>query len=148
MLALYENAEMKMLSKFSSRLYKGTKQAKWEQKKYAEMKEVRRDCSKALSDLRERRKRMAEEFVTTAYSAGSNALYADAKQAVASMGISEMISPNATKVAAILLDLNNTLDAADRVILRQTNDVYARIVGNAAALVATGTMTVREAVKK
>ena len=56
------------------------------------------------------------------------------------------IAPNSVKVMAILSETSARLDVADRFILRKAGDIYTDVIGRAAADVATGTVTVRQAV--
>lgn len=146
MLALYEEAETKMLGRVASRLAKGVTTAGWTERKYAETSAVRKELSGVVDGLSKNRRKLADEFINAAYSGSSQAFVNEAQQFASWAGISHL-SPNSAKVAAILSELNSTMDAADRLILRKANDAYADIVGHASALVATGTTTVREAVK-
>ena len=140
MLTLYEQAEAEMLGRVARRLAKGVTQAGWTEKKYSQVQATRRELSTLVDDLSSKRKVLATEFINTAYNGSAQEF---AKWA----GVSQL-SQNFAKAASILSELNNTLDAADRTILRQANDAYANIVGRVSAKVATGTITVRQAVKE
>lgn len=147
MLQLYEEAEQRMIRKVSGRLSSGTSSSGWAERKYSEIGAVRRELQNAVSAMRSGRMEMAQSFVSMAYGNASDAFMSEAKALVESIGISGL-AKNGEKVAAILLDLNHTLDVADRRILRSANDAYANIVGRAAAEAATGTITVRQAVQR
>ena len=93
------------------------------------------------------RQDIQSRLVSMAYGESGKAFLNEAHQFGQLVGITHL-TPNATKVINILTDLERRMDAADRNILRAANDAYANIVGRASALVATGTVTVREAVQR
>lgn len=146
MLALYEQAEVKMLGRVAARLAKGVTVPGWTERKYAETAAVRKELSGIVDGMSAQRRKLSEEFISTAYGGSTQAFVNEAQQFAEWAGIAHL-SPNSAKAAAILSELDSTLNAADRLILRQVNDAYADIVGRASARVATGTTTVREAVK-
>lgn len=146
MLTLYEQTEAKMLERVAKRLAKGVTTPGWTEKKYAEVAAVRKELSGLMSSTSGERRKMTAEFINAAYGGSSQAFVNEAQQFVQWAGVSHL-SPNTAKVASILSELDSSLDAADRMILRQANDAYADIVGRAAARAATGTTTVRDAVK-
>ena len=146
MLALYEQAEAKMLDRVAARLAKGVTVPGWTEKKYAETAAVRKELSGIVDGMSKQRRKMSEEFINTAYNGSAQAFVNEAQRFTEWAGIAHL-SPNSAKVAAILSELDTSMDAADRMILRQANDAYADIVGRASARVATGTITVRDAVK-
>lgn len=146
MLTLYEQAEAKMLGRVAARLAKGVTVPGWAEKKYAETAAVRKELSGIVGGMSKQRRKMSEEFINTAYNGSAQAFVNEAQRFTEWAGIAHL-SPNSAKVAAILSELDTSMDAADRMILRQANDAYADIVGRASARVATGTITVRDAVK-
>ena len=146
MLTLYEQAEAKMLDRVAARLAKGVTVPGWTEKKYAETAAVRKELSGIVGGMSKQRRKMSEEFINTAYNGSAQAFVNEAQRFTEWAGIAHL-SPNSAKVAAILSELDTSMDAADRMILRQANDAYADIVGRASARVATGTITVRDAVK-
>lgn len=146
MLALYEQAEAKMLDRVAARLAKGVTVPGWTEKKYAETAAVRKELSGIVGGMSKQRRKMSEEFINTAYNGSAQAFVNEAQRFTEWAGIAHL-SPNSAKVAAILSELDTSMDAADRMILRQANDAYADIVGRASARMATGTITVRDAVK-
>ena len=146
MLALYEQAEVKMLGRVAARLAKGVTVPGWTERKYAETAAVRKELSVIVDGMSAQRRKLSEEFIGTAYGGSTQAFVNEAQQFAEWAGIAHL-SPNSAKAAAILSELDSALNAADRLILRQANDAYADIVGRASARVATGTTTVREAVK-
>lgn len=147
LLAAYEEAELKMLKTISNRLARGVTEAGWAEKKYAEVKAVRKELQKSIKALKEQRETLLDGVMSDAYAAGAGEFFTEAERFANLIGV-RAISPNSQKVARILAELNGSLDAGDRMILRQADDAYADIVGRVAADMATGTLTTREAVAK
>lgn len=145
MLEVYEQAELKMLGRVQARLAKGITRPGWTERKYGEVMSVRQELSKMVGGLASKRKQMTAQFISDAYSESAKAFLDEAESFTDWAGITS-ISPNSAKVAMILSELDEALDAADRVILRQANDIYADVVGRATSLAATGTISVRDAV--
>lgn len=146
-LKLYEDAEEQMIGKIAKRLSKGQSSTQWQQRKMSEMSSVSKEMKGIVKDLQKYDRKYAKEMITSAYFASSNAFVSESKMFADITGISAL-SANSPKVISILYDLNKTMNAAERTILRNANDAYANIVGRASAKVATGTITVREAVKQ
>lgn len=147
MLALYDEAELVMLRRVVKRLLRGIDSTGWTERKYAEVADVRRQIERTLSGLVGERGRIASGALETAWQGAAKWFFADAQEYAASVGVAH-IAPSAAKVAAILSELNMKLEAADRLILRQASDAYADVIGESAALMATGTITAREAVQR
>ena len=145
MLEIYEQAETRMLGRVVARLSKGVSESGWTEKKYAEVTAVRKELSGLVSNLSQKRKQMSAQFIAETYTEGAEAFIAEARSFKEWAGITGF-SQNVAKVASILSELDESLDAADRMILRQANDVYADVVGRATSLAATGTITARDAV--
>ena len=145
MLEVYEQAENHMLGMVTARLKKGVDEPGWTEKKYAEVTAVQKELSGLVSGLSGKRKQMSAQFIADAYAESAEAFISEARsfEEWADMGT---FAQNVAKVASILSELDESLDAADRMILRQANDVYADVVGRATSLAATGTITVRDAV--
>ena len=147
LLSAYEDAELHMLRTISRRLAKGVTEAGWAEEKYAEVKAVRKELQRSLKALKEQRETLLDGVMNDAYAAGAGEFFTEAERFTNLLGI-RAISPNSQKVARILADLNGSLEAGDRMILRQADDAYADIVGRVAADMATGTLSTREAVSK
>lgn len=144
-LEVYERAETHMLGRVAARMKKGVDEPGWTEKKYAEITTVRKELSSLVSGLSEKRKQMSAQFIADAYAESAEAFVTEARS-FEEWADAINFSQNAVKVASILSELDESLDAADRMILRQVNDVYADVVGRATSLAATGTITVRDAV--
>lgn len=144
---VYEDAEATMLKNISARLYADPYTSRWAEKKYAEMREVNKAMQSFVGKLHSDRVDLQEEIIRKAYGMSGQEFLKDGAQFAELAGI-KSVTPNAAKVVNIIADLSNRLDVADRHILRAANDAYADIVGRASALVATGTVTVQDAVKR
>ena len=144
-LEVYNEAELTMIRRVARRLLKGVNAPGWAERKLSETAQVHRQLSELLAALAKNRGKITSDTLETAYADAQKWCFADAKAYAQSIGILH-IAPNSAKVADILSDLNRRLDAADRRILRQCDDAYADVIADASALVATGSITYREAV--
>lgn len=145
-LKVYEQAEIEMLRRVTNRLKRGVDQPGWTEKHYGEMKAVSAEMTKVVDELHNGVNRMQQEYVDTAYADGKDSFINEAKQFTDLSGITHL-TPNAIKVANIMGDLDMSMNAADRLILRQVNDAYANIIAETAGLVSTGSYTNRQAVQ-
>lgn len=146
-LALYEQAEQRMLQRIADRLAKGQQVSSWAQQKYAEVVDVNNELREIVKRLKTDRNKLTDGFVTMAYDQASGACTSDAKKYTDLANLAK-ISTSTRKTIAILADAQNVMDTADRMILRKANDAYADIVAKSSALAATGTITIREAVQR
>lgn len=146
-LKVYEQAEQTMMRRVANRLNKGVTQPGWTEKKYGEMKDVSRQMSSYVDSLSKHRGEMQKQFINQAYTDARKAAISDA-QTFTQLSEIQGLTPNTVKVVNIMAELDRSMDAADRMILRKVNDEYAGIVGRASALVATGSITTRDAVKQ
>lgn len=145
-LELYSQAEQVMSERVANRLFRGITAPGWTERKYSEMRDMTRELGSIVDRLHKDRTAMMDQFVKNAYEASSRAFVDEARLFTDSIGVTS-ISPNVVKVVNILTDLNNSMNVADRNILRKADDAYANIVGRASALMATGTITARQAVQ-
>lgn len=146
-LKVYEEAERTMMRRVANRLNRGVTQPGWTEKKYGEMRDVSRQMTAYVDHLSKTRWEMQKQFLEQAYADARAAMISDA-QTFANLSEIQGLTPNTLKVINILSELDSSMDAADRMILRKVNDAYAGIVGRASALVATGSITYREAVQR
>ena len=117
LLAAYEEAELKMLKTVSNRLARGVTEAGWAEKKYAEVKAVRKELQKSIKALKEQRETLLDGVMSDAYAAGAGEFFTEAERFANLIGV-RAISPNSQKVARILAELNGSLDAGDIYISR------------------------------
>ena len=146
-LKVYEEAELTMMRRVANRLQRGITQPGWTERKYGEMRDVTREMTTFMGKISANRAAMQQKFITDAYNAAQVAAISDAELFVRQAGI-QFLTANTVKVASMLSELDSTMRAADRHILRQVNDDYASVVGRVSALVATGSITYREAVQR
>lgn len=147
MLSLYEQTEESLLKRMARHLGRDTSSCHWASRKYSEAAAVNKELRSVIRDMKNSRQVMSSDFINTAWNSSSRAFVAEAKQFTDVLGITAL-SPNSPKAVAILSELDQLLNAADRVILRRCNDAYADIVGRASAKVAIGAISYREAVKE
>ena len=145
-LSIYEEAEQMMVDRVSRRLERGITQPGWTEKKYAEMYLMRNELAKINEQMIYDRRSITDDLVKTAYLKASQSFVNEARTYAEALHV-DKYSPNVVKVINILTDLNNTMNVADRNILRRANDAYSDIVGRTSALMATGTITTRQAVQ-
>ena len=145
-LSIYEEAEQMMVDRVSRRLERGTTQPGWTEKKYAEMYLMRNELAKINEQMIYDRRSITNDLVKTAYLKASQSFVNEARTYAEALHV-DKYSPNVVKVINILTDLNNTMNVADRNILRRANDAYSDIIGRTSALMATGTITTRQAVQ-
>ena len=146
-LQIYGEAEKTMMERVARRAARGVDEPGWTETKYAEMTSVRKEMSSFVGRLSEDRKTIQEKFLQEAYEEGQTRAISDARRFADLAGV-EHLTANAIKVVNIISELDEGMYAADRQILRNVNDAFANIVGKASALVATGTITTREAVQR
>ena len=140
---IYSQARETMLKQVSSRLARGVTQHGWAERKAAEVLDAHHQLERIYDRAARQRDDLLKDVVYRAMATGNEKFYTDMK---AILGNVQHISPNSAKAAYILADLSNTLDAAHRRILRQFDDRYADVIGTAAAKMATGVTTARQAV--
>lgn len=140
---IYSQARETMLKQVSSRLARGVTQHGWAERKAAEVLDAHHQLERIYDRAARQRDDLLKNVVYRAMATGNEKFYTDMK---AILGNVQHISPNSAKAAYILADLNNTLDAAHRRILRQFDDRYADVIGTAAAKMATGVTNTRQAV--
>ena len=140
---VYEQARERMLESVSNRLKKGTNQYGWAERKTNEVLAAHAQLSADLDRAKRKRESLLSGVMERAYASGGSKFQADMRSVI---GYAAHISPNSLKAGYILADLNNSLDAAERRILRQFDDKYADIIGAVSSQMATGVMNTRQAV--
>ena len=142
---IYENAETRIVEAISRRAARGLNQSSWQAQKLAELRDVQEDVQGILADLRSERGTLASAAVSGAY---ANSAEQCRKDIEAVEGASRYMrsGPSAVKPAQILGELNRSVDALDRQILRRAQDAYATVIGTASATLATGAIDLRQAV--
>lgn len=142
---VYRAARENMLSAVAKRIRKGMNSPGWTEQKASEVTQAHAQFESQLRKAQKTRSGILGNTLTRAAVTGNRQFYRDMQSVVGNVA---QISPNAQKVAYILADLNNSLGAAERRILRQFDDKYSHIIGSVSAEMATGTTTVQQAVSK
>ena len=117
-LKVYEQAEQTMMRRVANRLNKGVTQPGWTEKKYGEMKDVSRQMSSYVDSLSKHRGEMQKQFINQAYTDARKAAISDA-QTFTQLSEIQGLTPNTVKVVNIMAELDRSMDAADRMILRK-----------------------------
>lgn len=140
---IYGRARERMLTNVSRRVARGVRGYGWAERKASEVlaahEQLRRDLERAGRE----RESLLSGVMERAYATGNQRFHADMRSI---LGETAHISPNGIKAGYILADLNNSLNAAERRILRQFDDAYANIIGAVSSEMATGVMNTRQAV--
>ena len=147
MLKAYSEAEQEMLRAVAKRLARGVEQPGWTEQKAVQLTQMRRELEGILERVHNDGREIMADSVTAAYGDEQQRWMLDHRDFVAETGL-KAIHPNADKVAAILSELTDKVDAAERTVLRRFDDQYAGIIGETSALVATGGFTYREALQE
>lgn len=147
MLKVYSEAEQKMLRAVANRLSRGVDQPGWTEFKSSQMTEMRKQIEKVLAEAHAQSAEVMAAAVTAAYGEQQQRWVLENKDAVQAFG-GEHIHPNAPKALSILAELDSRMEAAERTVLRRFDDVYANVIGETSALVATGAYTRREALQE
>lgn len=142
MLKAYDEAEQEMLRRTANRLARGVTQPGWTERKYAEVWQARQAIENVLKGVHRAGMSIIGDSVTAAYGESQQKWIMQNSDAVKAMGI---LHANALKVANILSELDSRMNAAERTVLRRYDDVYANVIGETSALVATGAYTQRQA---
>lgn len=140
---IYSSAREQMLRSVSDRLGRGVNQYGWAEKKANEVLQAHEELRRTLERAATRRESLLKDVIDRAYITGNQKFRSDM---LSILGDTAHTSPNSLKVAYILTDLNNNLDAAERRILRQFDDRYADTIGAVSAKMATGVTTAKQAV--
>ena len=140
---IYGRARERMLTSVASRVSRGVHRYGWAERKTNEVlaahEQLRRDLERAGRE----RESLLSGVMDRAYMTGSQQFMTEMRSM---LGATAHISPNGMKAGYILADLNNSLNAAERRILRQFDDAYANIIGAVSSEMATGVMNTRQAV--
>ena len=140
---IYGNARERMLRNVSGRFARGITQHGWAERKANEVLAAHAQLERDMDRAHDQREKLLSGVMEGAYASGSQKFHADMRSV---LGETAHISPNSMKAGYILADLNNSLNASERRILRQFDDKYADIIGSVSSEMATGVMTTRQAV--
>ncbi len=141
----YYEARLKMLDAVAKRVSRGVTQFGWAEQKANEVLTAHAQFEQLIERVGKERESILGNVIDRAMMSGNQKFYSDMQRMIGAAGVSH-ISPNSIKSAYILADLNNSLNAAERRILRQFDDKYADVIGRTSSLMATGTITAKQAV--
>lgn len=140
---IYDNARERMLTSVARRLSTGRIGYGWAERKASEVLAAHAQLEQDLNRARAQRTSLLSGVMERAYVTGNQQFLSDMRSV---LGATAHISPNGLKAGYILADLNNSLNAAERRILRQFDDRYADVIGAVSSEMATGVMNARQAV--
>lgn len=139
---IYGSARETMLRSVSNRLGRGVTQYGWAERKTKEILLAHEELRRTMNRASEKRESLLNGIMDRAYASGNKKFRDDM---LSILGQTAHTSPNSVKAGYILADLNQSLGAAERRILRQFDDVYANTIGAVSAKMATGVTTSRQA---
>lgn len=140
---VYEKARERMLASVARRISRGITIPGWAERKATEVSTAHAQLAREMDAVQAKRESLLGNVMDRAYVSGNQKFMQDMRSV---LGETAHISPNGIKAGYILADLNNSLQAAERRILRQFDDKYADIIGGISAEMATGVMNTRQAV--
>lgn len=140
---IYGSAREQMLRNVSSRLGRGVSQYGWAERKANEVLQAHEEMRRTVDRAASRREKLLSDVMDRAYLTGNQKFRNDM---LSILGQTAHTSPNSMKAGYILADLNNSLNSAERRILRQFDDKYADIIGAVSSKMSTGVTTTRQAV--
>lgn len=150
MLDLYAQAEELMLGRVAKRLARGVDGGGWAEQKLREAAQMRTVIAGELRRLNDQSQAMREEMLGAAYESGAAAFEGEYAARVTTGGPVGERTPQGrlNAVARVVEELDAKFTALHSAVLRDVDDSYRRIIGNAVAMQATGAITTREAVKQ
>lgn len=140
---IYSSARETMLAAVAKRLARGVTQYGWAERKTQEILAAHEELRQTMERATLKREKLLDGVMDRAYASGNQKFRNDIENL---LGRTAHTSPNSMKAGYILADLNKSLDAAERRILRQFDDVYANTIGGVSARMATGVINTRQAV--
>lgn len=139
---VYAETERIMLESIRKRLERGIDSPSWYADKLAQVSALRKELESKLAGAQGAAAAAVEDGITRAYAAGVQA----AQNEVLELGMtSAFAGTSRAAVEAIVRETTGLLGSTQFAILRQATDVYRETVEGAAAQVAAGGLTRREA---
>lgn len=146
-MTLYEETEYELLRSVAMSLEDDGDPASYRVRKLAQKPSSLLYILSIIRKSRRKRVKIAEQCVASAFDYGSKGFVEDAtKYGYTASAIS--IHNRVSDALRIVNELNRTLDNAEAIILRTLDDEYRRIVNNAASLVSSRSMSLREAIRR
>lgn len=143
MLALYAEAEERMLAIVARRLAKGIEGPGWANRKLEEVQQVRAELQREVERLGTESKALRTSMLEQAWDGAEEEFARELGLDIRSIPSSRLLG-----IASIENELNDKFDALQSAILRQTDDQYRSIIGQVLAVQATGTITTKQALQQ
>lgn len=144
-LQLYAEAEERMLQKVAKRLSRGIEEEGWAERKLREVQQMRQEIQKELDRLESEGRKLSDEMISDAYRNGADG-FEDAYRQYGGM-IRAIPQSRINAVVELQNELNANFDAQRSRILRDVDDQYRSIIGNAIAMQSAGVSTTQESIK-
>ena len=143
-LAIYTDAEDKMLKAVAKRVAKGITTEGWNENKLKETQALKNEIEKTLNSTSKLSKSKVSKGILEAYKSGKAEV--GGKKGVHNTILDELDIPMNLKM--LILDTNKLLDNASFQVLRKANDAYQQVMANATTGLLAGTDTRIQASQK
>lgn len=143
-LAIYTDAEDKMLKAVAKRVAKGITTEGWNENKLKETQALKNEIEKTLNSTSKLSKSKVSKGILEAYKSGKAEV--GGKKGVHNTILDELDIPMNLKM--LILDTNKLLDNASFQVLRKSNDAYQQVMANATTGLLAGTDTRIQASQK
>lgn len=143
-LAIYTDAEDKMLKAVAKRIAKGITTEGWNENKLKETQALKNEIEKTLNSTSKLSKSKVSKGILEAYKNGKAEV--SGKKGVHNTILDELDIPMNLKM--LVLDTNKLLDNASFQVLRKANDAYQQVMANATTGLLAGTDTRIQASQK
>ena len=143
-MAIYSEAEDKMLKSVAKRVAKGITTEGWNENKLKDTQLLLKDIEGVLNDTKKKSKTKVSEGIMEAYKYGVNNV--DAAKGLHKTILDELDIPMNLKMQ--ILATNNLLDNASFQVLRKANDAYKEVMAQATTGLLAGTDTRIQASQK
>ncbi|WP_432041422.1 phage minor capsid protein [Streptomyces cadmiisoli] len=143
---LYADAELRLLEQIGRRLADGIDAPNWMEAKLADLQALRRSSQAVVDELGRSTSLEVHESIAEAYNVGARAglLELGALDDVTAVRLAEQ-TPGARKVDRLAIETINLVTESHRGILRGVEDVYRKVLADAAATPLLGVETRRQA---
>lgn len=141
---IYSDAELFIINKLSNSLYSDINLSNWKYRKLSEINAVKKVFRSYLNNLSKERKKLLYDGNMKAYRYAYDSFISELMKTKFD---GKLLPPSLRRVMKLIEESNSKLDYVDRLIFRKANDVYKDVVVHASELVATGSITLRDAVR-
>ena len=145
LLNIYKDAEVVILQQIAKQVTAGKDVPDWEQKKLQELQALQARVRNMLSGIVGRSLRLINESITQAYNQGNYEALADLSQEAIQRSLTLSGMARASSLTALVQQAQAGVLGTHLMALRSTEDIYRRVIQQAAITTTTGTMTRRQA---